>query len=155
MNATNIAKLGARIAADRERMGLTQEQLSKILKVSQQAFSGWEKGSIPRRNRLDQLVDLFGTDSETARYIDMLEASSDGATVTKEAQDLRNRIVHGLAGQGDGTDVAGMREAMRKANYAIALAGRLLTEASEQLALALDGQKTTQQPHTHVERDET
>jgi transcriptional regulator with XRE-family HTH domain len=55
---------GELLKQDRERMKLSQEQLAKMLDVSQQAVANWEAGtSHPRRDRRARLLQILGPDS--------------------------------------------------------------------------------------------
>jgi transcriptional regulator with XRE-family HTH domain len=55
------------IKASRERKGLSQESLGKMLGVSQQTVAQWESGKAqPRRERRKQLLQIFGTQTENA-----------------------------------------------------------------------------------------
>lgn len=53
---------------DREKLQLSQEQLAKMLDVSQQAVANWEAGAAhPRRDRRARLLQILGSNSELAR----------------------------------------------------------------------------------------
>jgi transcriptional regulator with XRE-family HTH domain len=55
---------GELLKQDRERLQLSQEQLAKMLDVSQQAVANWEAGtSHPRKDRRDKLVEVLGPES--------------------------------------------------------------------------------------------
>jgi transcriptional regulator with XRE-family HTH domain len=65
-----LYNLGEAIAADRAKLGLTQDELARALGVGQQSLSKWENGiSAPRNNKLYKIVGFFGDDSETCRVI--------------------------------------------------------------------------------------
>lgn len=58
--------LGQAIAADRARLGLSQQELAQRIGVSQQAVAKWEAGAAtPRGKRLQQLAGAFGKSSQT------------------------------------------------------------------------------------------
>ena len=53
--------LGKRIAANRKRLGLTQDQLAEKLGITAQAVSKWENDlSCPDISILPKLADIFG-----------------------------------------------------------------------------------------------
>ena len=53
--------LGERIAAERGRLGLSQNDLAEQLEVSRQSVSKWETdASVPELDKLTKLCDLFG-----------------------------------------------------------------------------------------------
>lgn len=55
-------KLGINIRKEREARKLTQDELGKILGVSKQTVSSWEKGDKkPRVDKLNNLAELFNT----------------------------------------------------------------------------------------------
>ncbi len=57
--------LGKRIAAERKRLGLTQDQLAAKLGVTAQAVSKWENDlSCPDISTLPKLAELFGTTTD-------------------------------------------------------------------------------------------
>lgn len=59
--------IGQSIAADRARLGLSQQELAARLGVSQQAVAKWEAGrAAPRGKRLSHLVSVMGKTSQTA-----------------------------------------------------------------------------------------
>lgn len=73
-----MPSIGQTIAHDRERIGLTQEQLAARLGVTQQAVSRWEDGrSMPRAKRLREILTVLGRNSQTAAAIGEL-ATQDG-----------------------------------------------------------------------------
>lgn len=57
--------LGKRIAANRKRLGMTQEQLAEKLGITAQAVSKWENDqSCPDINILSTLADIFGISTD-------------------------------------------------------------------------------------------
>lgn len=59
---------GETLRIDRERLKMSQEQLAKLLDVSQQAVANWEAGTAqPRRERRARLLQILGPNSELAR----------------------------------------------------------------------------------------
>lgn len=67
---TRAQELGEAIGKDRARTGASQEDLADAVGVTQQAFSGWEKGeSIPRRAKLLKLWEIFGPNSHTGMMV--------------------------------------------------------------------------------------
>ena len=59
---------GETLRADRERLKMSQEQLAKLLDVSQQAVANWEAGTAqPRRERRARLLQILGPSSELAK----------------------------------------------------------------------------------------
>lgn len=59
---------GELLRVDREKLKLSQEQLAKMLDVSQQAVANWEAGtSHPRRERRARLLQILGVQSELAK----------------------------------------------------------------------------------------
>jgi transcriptional regulator with XRE-family HTH domain len=69
--------LGETIRQEREKQQLSQEQLAKMLDVSQQAVANWEAGSSqPRRDRLDRLLQILGRDKLLATTPPMFTKSA-------------------------------------------------------------------------------
>lgn len=63
-----MSTFGELLRADRERLQLSQEQLAKMLDVSQQAVANWEAGAaMPRRERRARLLQILGPTSELVR----------------------------------------------------------------------------------------
>jgi transcriptional regulator with XRE-family HTH domain len=59
---------GEMLKADRERLKMSQEQLAKMLDVSQQAVANWEAGtSHPRRDRRARLMQILGPGAALAK----------------------------------------------------------------------------------------
>jgi transcriptional regulator with XRE-family HTH domain len=59
---------GELLKQDRERLQLSQEQLAKMLDVSQQAVANWEAGtSHPRKDRREKLVQVLGPESSLVK----------------------------------------------------------------------------------------
>jgi transcriptional regulator with XRE-family HTH domain len=58
---------GELLKADREKLGLSQDALAKMLEVSQQAVANWEKDtSMPKRDRRTRLLQILGPTSQIA-----------------------------------------------------------------------------------------
>ena len=58
-------KLGEKIASQRRRLGLSQEELASRLNVTRQAVSKWETGtSDPSTSNLLALAKLYGISAE-------------------------------------------------------------------------------------------
>ena len=56
--------IGSRIAENRRRIGMTQEELAAKLAVSAQAVSKWENGSAaPSTTNLMAMAKLFGVEA--------------------------------------------------------------------------------------------
>jgi transcriptional regulator with XRE-family HTH domain len=65
--------LGVAIKNDRERLGISQSLLSRVLRVSQQIMSRWESGdAVPRGAKLDALLQTLGSVSETRRLVEQI-----------------------------------------------------------------------------------
>ena len=63
-----MSTFGELLRADRERLQLSQEQLAKMLDVSQQAVANWEAGAAqPRRERRARLLQILGPGSELVK----------------------------------------------------------------------------------------
>jgi transcriptional regulator with XRE-family HTH domain len=63
-----MSTFGELLRADRERLQLSQEQLAKMLDVSQQAVANWEAGTAqPRRERRVRLLQILGPNSELTK----------------------------------------------------------------------------------------
>jgi transcriptional regulator with XRE-family HTH domain len=59
---------GELLKIDRERLGLSQEELAKRVGVTQQAVANWENGtSHPRKDRRVQLLQVLGPDAALVR----------------------------------------------------------------------------------------
>jgi transcriptional regulator with XRE-family HTH domain len=64
---------GTAIKNDRERLGISQSLLARVLRVSQQIMSRWESGdAIPRGTKLEALLETLGSTSETRRLVDQI-----------------------------------------------------------------------------------
>lgn len=70
--------LAQSIAADRKRLGMSQEELARQVGVTQQSVAKWEGGdAAPRGKRLTKLVQALGKKSQTA---DVLETMLGGVS---------------------------------------------------------------------------
>lgn len=75
---------GQKIAAERKKAGLTQEQLADEMQVSRQAVSRWESDlAFPETDKLVKLARRFGC---TTDYLLMPDASPDSAQITAEGE---------------------------------------------------------------------
>jgi transcriptional regulator with XRE-family HTH domain len=64
-----MSTFGDILKMDRERKGLSQDALAKLLGVSQQAVANWEAGtSLPAKHRREKLVEALGRDALIAQY---------------------------------------------------------------------------------------
>lgn len=66
--------LGDNIRVNRERLGINQVELAKIMNVSKQTVSNWENNNrIPPTQTIDKLADIFNVsvDSLLGRYVDL------------------------------------------------------------------------------------
>ncbi len=62
-----MSTFGATLKRDRERLGISQDELAKRVGVSQQAVANWESGdSHPRKDRRERLLEVLGPNSELA-----------------------------------------------------------------------------------------
>lgn len=62
-----MSTFGELLKTDRERLNMSQEQIAKMLGVSQQAVANWEAGtSHPRRERRARLLQILGPSSQLA-----------------------------------------------------------------------------------------
>jgi transcriptional regulator with XRE-family HTH domain len=63
-----MTTFGELLRVDREKLKFSQEQLAKMLGVSQQAVANWEAGTAhPRRERRARLLQILGPQSELAK----------------------------------------------------------------------------------------
>lgn len=63
-----MSTFGELLRTDRERMKMSQEQLAKLLDVSQQAVANWEADNAhPRRERRARLLQILGPSSQLAK----------------------------------------------------------------------------------------
>lgn len=94
--------LGKRIAANRKRLGLTQEQLAERLGITAQAVSKWENDqSCPDISILPTLADIFGISTDVLLGRQQMPAcyeSKSGTTDdhcdSKDAGDKKNKDFH-------------------------------------------------------------
>lgn len=63
-----MSTFGELLKIDRERLGISQEELAKRVGVSQQAVANWENGtSHPRKDRRTKLLEVLGPDAELVK----------------------------------------------------------------------------------------
>lgn len=119
-------RLSHSIAADRQRLGLSQADLAKRLGVSQQSVSKWEEGkSAPRPGKLKNLIGLFGKTSLTASATGNNLPASPHPGVTKEESLNPN---YQTAPQAQAI------EALARAATELARAAQAIAESAERLA---------------------
>lgn len=78
--------MGSRIAANRKRLGLTQDQLAEQMGVSPQAVSKWENDlSCPDISALPKLAEIFGVSTDELLGVASKEPVYEGEVVTEKA----------------------------------------------------------------------
>lgn len=126
MTASPLAQA---LIADRQRLGLSQQELARLMGVSQQSVSKWEDGSsAPRGKRLKQLVSVLGKTSQAANLLlnqQDVGASTRAVTSLHEPPMSPNAEVQAQAAH-----------ALAQAAKQIALAAQALAESAEKLATA-------------------
>ncbi|MFN8758668.1 MAG: helix-turn-helix domain-containing protein [Tagaea sp.] len=102
-------RLSKAIAADRERMNLSQAGLAKLLGIRQQAVSKWERGlDVPSRDKVAPLVAVLGRKSETAQVLADLGSLASLTRQTKPDVSLpRDEVLALLAEMTDAADRIG------------------------------------------------
>jgi len=71
--------IGKRIAANRKRLGLTQDQLAERLDVTAQAVSKWENDqSCPDIMMLPRLAEIFGISTDEILGVEPSEEVHEG-----------------------------------------------------------------------------
>lgn len=66
-------QLSQSIVADRVRLGMSQQDVARLVGVSQQSVAKWEAGiAAPRGKRLSQLARVLGKKSLTAEAVDLI-----------------------------------------------------------------------------------
>ena len=135
--------LAQSIAADRQRIGLTQGQLAERLGVSQQSVSNWEDGkALPRAKRLHELGALFGRSSATAVAINSLlhQTAQSSTTESDHMGSAVQHLPHGLQLE----PIAQLTRAAAD----IATAAQALAESAAQIADAVS-RMTKPPPREH------
>lgn len=89
---------GETLRMDRERLKMSQEQLAKLLDVSQQAVANWEAGTAhPRRERRARLLQILGPQSELAKNPPRFEfIPSQGQPVSPPSLTLRGQRLEAI-----------------------------------------------------------
>ena len=117
--------LGARIAAHRKRLGLTQDQLAEQLGITAQAVSKWEHDqSCPDITMLPKLARIFGTTTDALLGIEP-ETVHEAELVTPEA-DTESDGVHVHSGGWDFHWDGGRRSRLGLALLVLLVGGLLL-----------------------------
>ena len=63
------------LAQDRQRKGFNQQQLATATGIPYQTLVKWERGlTLPRDKRLNQLIEFFGEQSDTARVSHQIQS---------------------------------------------------------------------------------
>lgn len=79
--------LGKRIAANRKRMGMTQDRLAEQLGVTAQAVSKWENDqSCPDITILPKLAEIFGITTDMLLGVEVLQDVRDGEIICDPEQ---------------------------------------------------------------------
>lgn len=123
--------LAQALTADRQRLGLSQQELAKRMGVSQQSVSKWEDGSsAPRGKRLKQLVSVLGKKSQTAEKVQNLlgEPAHYVTPATPQSETMPNSTAEQIKAEA--------AHALAQAAKQIALAAQALAESAEKLAAA-------------------
>ena len=83
-------KLGEKIASQRRKLGLSQEELASRLNVTRQAVSKWETGtSVPELETLVALAKVFGV---TTDYLLSVEEPQETTAPADPPQDTLDRL---------------------------------------------------------------
>lgn len=122
--------ISSAITADRQRLGMSQQELARLVGVSQQSVSKWEEGTAaPRGKRLAQLVVALGKNSATAEKITQVQSGASVTLATQQlnAQDMNTQDIQKQAAI-----------ALAQAAKQIALAAQALAESAQKLASATE-----------------
>ena len=89
----NEQTLGQRIAAERKKLGLSQEALGEKMGVSRQAISKWESdGAVPEIDKLIAMSKLFGVTLGWLLGVEE-EAAAEAPSFTDEQLELIRRMI--------------------------------------------------------------
>ena len=101
----------------RERSGLTQLEVAKILNCTSQAISGWEVGrNSPRRRDLQKLMEIYHADidqiksNDTDLYNYMSAKLSSMLSDNERTKDYVNKIIDEIRQQNNELDLTSMGE---------------------------------------------
>lgn len=87
--------LGKRIAANRKRLGLTQDQLAEKLGITAQAISKWENDqSCPDITMLPRLAEIFGTSTDALLGMEKQNIVYEAEVVEEDAQEPEGLHIH-------------------------------------------------------------
>ena len=90
----NEQTLGQRIAAERKKLGLSQEALGEKMGVSRQAISKWESdGAVPEIDKLIAMSKLFGVTLGWLLGVEEEPAAAEAPSFTDEQLELIRRMI--------------------------------------------------------------
>ena len=90
----NEQTLGQRIAAERKKLGLSQEALGEKMGVSRQAISKWESdGAVPEIDKLIAMSKLFGVTLGWLLGVEEEPAATEAPSFTDEQLELIRRMI--------------------------------------------------------------
>lgn len=97
----SMETIGSRIAAAREKKGLNQSELGRLLNVTPQSVQAWESDkNVPRHQRLKDIADALGVSVPSLIGADDLVLDqSPGAGKTRSALDLVQEMLATRAGK--------------------------------------------------------
>lgn len=113
MNAEIRANMGARLAAERERLGLTQPAFAKLGDTKARTLQDWERGIAAPSSEFLAAVGRHGTDVLyvlTGRRVPVgagtlspeeMQLLGDYKTLDGETQSVARRVLAALASQGN------------------------------------------------------
>lgn len=117
-----MGTIGDCIAADRQRLGLSQQELARLVGVTQQAIAKWEAGrSAPRGRNLKALASTLGKKSQTAER---------AARTLRSPDETERQAVQPLPH----SEQAQAMEALAAAARDLALAAQAIAETAQRLA---------------------
>lgn len=125
--------LGKRIAANRKRLGITQDRLAEQLGVTAQAVSKWENDqSCPDITMLPKLAEIFGVTTDELLGIEpqVKEAVCESEIVTEQENDSQeNEGLHFQNGQWEFRWDTGKRDSIGLAVWVLLVGGLLLASS--------------------------